>query len=249
MSVGTAAYRFGPFVLDPARRRLLRGSEGILLPAPQIAVLLQLVSRAGEAVTKDSLIDAGWSGAALTENSLAQAISALRQVLGDAALGEGPGRTTYIETVRGVGYRFVAPVQLVDRHDDDPSTTTRFERYQAFVDAREALATLNPDAIHRAREVLAGIVRDEPGYGPAHTALAMACGHEYEASITEANPKIGLLDVGIAHARIGTEREPASGEAWSALRIEETKMERIIVASGFSRTVGTVQPDRGRPRC
>jgi DNA-binding winged helix-turn-helix (wHTH) protein len=99
------AYRFGPFLLDRAQYRLVRGEEAIDVTPKLLDLLLHLVEHAGDLVTKDALLEAVWPGANVTENALAQAISDLRDMLGDE-----PGSPTYIKTVARRGYRFVAPV-------------------------------------------------------------------------------------------------------------------------------------------
>jgi non-specific serine/threonine protein kinase len=76
-------HRFGPFELDPASRELFRGQKSVRLSSPQSAILTHLVTHAGVVVSKERLIEAGWGGMAVSENSLDQAISRLRKVLGD----------------------------------------------------------------------------------------------------------------------------------------------------------------------
>ena len=63
------------------------------------------MSRHGQLVTKDELLQLVWPDTFVEENNLAQNISALRRVLGD-----GTGGERFIETVPKRGYRFVAPV-------------------------------------------------------------------------------------------------------------------------------------------
>src|SRR5690606_25754933 len=74
--------------------------------------LLCLLDHAGELVEKDTLIKTVWPRAVVEDNNLDQHISTLRQLL-----GERRGENRYIVTVRGRGYRFVAPVAEAD----DPS--------------------------------------------------------------------------------------------------------------------------------
>ena len=56
-----------------------------------------MVERPGRLLEKQALLDAIWRGAVVEENTLSRTISGLRQLLGD-----GAGRTRYIETVSGV---------------------------------------------------------------------------------------------------------------------------------------------------
>ena len=70
-----------------------------------VAVLLQLVDNAGDVVTKDQLMDAGWGGMAVEESNLAVQISSLRRLIDP---NDGP---SWIETMPRRGYRFTGPVQ------------------------------------------------------------------------------------------------------------------------------------------
>jgi len=99
------AYRFGPFLVDRAGYRVRRGDQPIALTPKLIDLLLHLLDHAGELVTKEALLDALWADANVTDNALAQAVSDLRD-----ALGDDPAAPTYIKTVARRGYRFVAAV-------------------------------------------------------------------------------------------------------------------------------------------
>jgi DNA-binding winged helix-turn-helix (wHTH) protein/tetratricopeptide (TPR) repeat protein len=98
-------YRFGPFTLDPAAYRLHQDGEVIQLSPKIIDLLLYLVARPSVLVSKDELFKALWPDVAVTDNALTQAVSELRQ-----ALGDDPSEPAYIQTVARRGYRFIAPV-------------------------------------------------------------------------------------------------------------------------------------------
>src|ERR1700730_5463776 len=101
-----ACYRFGPFLLDPAKRSLTRDGAPIALTYRVLETLLVLVRNPGRTVTKDELHDAIWPGRYMEESSLKQAIFTLRKVLsGDA------DDTEYIVTASGRGYSFTANVE------------------------------------------------------------------------------------------------------------------------------------------
>ena len=97
---------FEPFALDPSRRRLTRAGEPVVVSERQLDVLLRLLAQPGQIVAKDDLIAAAWKDVAVADNSLEQAISTLRRILGD-----DPAGGTYIETVPRRGYRFGVTVQ------------------------------------------------------------------------------------------------------------------------------------------
>jgi DNA-binding winged helix-turn-helix (wHTH) protein/tetratricopeptide (TPR) repeat protein len=98
-------YRFGPFTLDPAAYRLQQDGDIIPLSPKIIDLLLYLVARPSVLVSKDDLFKALWPDVAVTDNALTQAVSELRQ-----ALGDDPSEPAYIQTVARRGYRFIAPV-------------------------------------------------------------------------------------------------------------------------------------------
>ena len=64
-----------------------------------------MLERAGDVVSRQELIDSVWKDAFVTDTSLAEAVSVLRQ-----ALGDDPQAPTYIQTLHRRGYRFVGPV-------------------------------------------------------------------------------------------------------------------------------------------
>ena len=105
-------YDFGPFRIDPLKRRLLRDGEVIRLTPKAFDLLLVLVEESGRTVEKDELLDRVWAGTAVEENNLNQNITALRKSLGDSRQ-----ESQYIATIPGVGYRFVAEVRRFEEED------------------------------------------------------------------------------------------------------------------------------------
>ena len=97
---------FGPFQLLAARRELLAHGVPVTLGQRAFEILLMLVNRHGQLVTKDELMAEVWPGVVVEENNIQVHVSALRKVLSTAGDGE-----RYLLTVAGRGYRFVAPVQ------------------------------------------------------------------------------------------------------------------------------------------
>ena len=78
-------YQFGPFVVDRGSYRVTRDGQDVALTAKLLDLLLYLLDRPAVLVTKDEVLDAVWPGANVTENALVQAVSELRQALGDSA--------------------------------------------------------------------------------------------------------------------------------------------------------------------
>jgi TolB-like protein/DNA-binding winged helix-turn-helix (wHTH) protein/Tfp pilus assembly protein PilF len=117
-------YEFGAFQLDPVKR-LLRRLDGTPVPlTPRVFdTLLYMVEQHDSVIDKERIMEAVWPDSIVEENNLAQAIWKLRQVF-----GETPGSHSYIVTVPGRGYRFVAEVNkrngnIVSRGLADSTTT------------------------------------------------------------------------------------------------------------------------------
>ena len=106
----TPCYEFGPFVLDAAKRRLLRDGETVRLTPKAFETLTALVEVRGKTIGKDELLKRVWGDTVVEENNLNQSITALRKALGDSR-----SESQYIATIPGQGYRFVADVrEIVD---------------------------------------------------------------------------------------------------------------------------------------
>jgi len=94
---------FGPYRLDRASGRLLRGGTNVPLRRKTFAVLEYLATRPGRLVAKHELLDAVWPATHVTPSVLAGCIRELRQALGDDARA-----ARFIETAHRRGYRFIA---------------------------------------------------------------------------------------------------------------------------------------------
>ncbi|HEY4919912.1 MAG TPA: winged helix-turn-helix domain-containing protein [Xanthobacteraceae bacterium] len=102
----TGDLEFGPFRLLAGRRELLAHGVPVALGQRAFDVLLALIERPGQLVTKDELMAQVWPGVVVEENNLQAQVSTLRKIFKTAPDGE-----RYLVTVAGRGYRFVAPVQ------------------------------------------------------------------------------------------------------------------------------------------
>jgi TolB-like protein/DNA-binding winged helix-turn-helix (wHTH) protein/Flp pilus assembly protein TadD len=103
--------RFGDdFELDVRAFQLRSGGIPLKLKPMQLNLLLLLVQRRGELVTRAQIVEHIWGKDFFldADNSINGAISKIRQVLRDNA-----ERPRFIETVTGVGYRFIAPSEEV----------------------------------------------------------------------------------------------------------------------------------------
>ena len=96
-------------MLAPADRRLLRGGEAIELNGRYLDALALMVREPGRLVSKDRFLNDVWRGVPVTDEALTQCIKTLRSKLGDSATSP-----RFIETVPKHGYRFIAPVEIVE---------------------------------------------------------------------------------------------------------------------------------------
>src|SRR5580692_7362604 len=95
--------RFGRFSLIARRRELLADGISVDIGGRAMDVLIALIERHGELVTKDELLSRVWPTTVVEENALQFQISKIRKALGDDR--------DFIKTISGRGYRFVADVE------------------------------------------------------------------------------------------------------------------------------------------
>jgi TolB-like protein/DNA-binding winged helix-turn-helix (wHTH) protein/Tfp pilus assembly protein PilF len=98
-------YRFGQFVLDPARRTLSHADSPVSLTPKAFDVLLFLAQNPNRLVTKEELLQGVWGDTIVEEGNLTQYISHLRK-----ALGDNSEDTRLIVTIARKGYQFTADV-------------------------------------------------------------------------------------------------------------------------------------------
>jgi transcriptional activator of cad operon len=100
------ALQIGDWRVDPQLGQMTRGADVVRLEARALRLLMYLANRGGETVSIDELLDQVWSGVVVTQDSVYQAVTALRRTLGDDAK-----QPKYIVTVPRLGYRLIAPVR------------------------------------------------------------------------------------------------------------------------------------------
>src|ERR1019366_6320044 len=102
-------YRFGPFQLNTGEESLARNGARVKIQDLPYRLLVMLLERPGEIVTREEVRQRLWPENTFVEfdNSLGVAIRKVRDALSDDA--EAP---RYVETLPRRGYRFVAPVTV-----------------------------------------------------------------------------------------------------------------------------------------
>ena len=115
MSEGDAntPFRLGPWLVQPGLNRLSDDDQVVTLAPRVMDVLVCLARRAGDIVSADELLDIVWQGRAHVDNTIYQAITHLRNALGDDA-----HQPRYIETISKKGYRLIGPVSAIAADTD-----------------------------------------------------------------------------------------------------------------------------------
>jgi two-component system phosphate regulon response regulator PhoB len=95
-----AIVEFGPIKLDPDRFEVFIDGEEVILTSTEFRLLQELITRRGRVLTRKYLLENVWGYVHnVTDRTVDTHIKRLRQKI-------GPAGAAYIETIRGVGYRF-----------------------------------------------------------------------------------------------------------------------------------------------
>lgn len=108
MPPANKAFRFGAYEADPLTGELRKGGARLRLQEQPFQVLLMLLERPGELVTREEIRQRLWGAETFVDfdHSLNTAINKLRETLNDSAT-----EPKYIETLARRGYRFIAAVE------------------------------------------------------------------------------------------------------------------------------------------
>ncbi|MYH31476.1 MAG: transcriptional regulator [Acidobacteria bacterium] len=135
---GKPRYRFSGHVLSPARRTLVRDGRELPLMPRCFDLLVLLVERRNEAVSRGEILDMVWSDVVVTDGALSQAVRILRRTLGD-----DPREPTFIRTVQRHGYRFVC-ADVVEEPDAGPPAPVRAAAMELTANARKPAPAAPP---------------------------------------------------------------------------------------------------------
>jgi TolB-like protein/DNA-binding winged helix-turn-helix (wHTH) protein/Flp pilus assembly protein TadD len=116
MSEPRETLRFGDCELDVAAYELRRDGRPVRLERQPMDLLIMLVERRGLLVTRADIIERLWGKDVFVdvETGVHTAVRKIRQALRDS-----PEHPSFVETVSGKGYRFIASVQVVGAQPDD----------------------------------------------------------------------------------------------------------------------------------
>ena len=212
-------YRFDRFTLVPATRSFLEEGRAVGTTGRSFDLLVALVERRREVVSKNELMDLVWPNVVVEESNLHVQIAALRRQIGRAAIATVPGR----------GYVFTSEVQVeVDGGAvPPPAVVERSSEAGARPDSLDA-----PGNLPFALPWLAGREQDH------RAILALLLDH---AVVTVTGPGgIGKTRVAQAVARVAQDRHDG-GAWWVELAAVN---DAFGVASTVGRVLGIVRSDR-----
>lgn len=101
-NAGSRAITAGPFRYDPGSLRFYKDGVEIPLSSKENAIMKLFIDNVGRILAKDMIYDLIWGSSIVDENAIMVYVNRLRQKIED-----DPSSPKYIQTVRGLGYRFV----------------------------------------------------------------------------------------------------------------------------------------------
>ncbi|HEV7646042.1 MAG TPA: winged helix-turn-helix domain-containing protein [Pyrinomonadaceae bacterium] len=99
-------YKFRNCYLNTVERQAVMDGKYLKLTPKTLDLLQLLIEKRGDVVSKDEILEKVWHGSFVEEGNLPVHVSTLRRSFGESRI------RTFIETVPGVGYRFISPVAL-----------------------------------------------------------------------------------------------------------------------------------------
>lgn len=105
LAAGGRKYQVGDFIVDTARYRISRGDAAVPVEPKVFDLLVYLIRNRDRVLTREELFQAVWDGREVSDATLSNHVKNARKALGDS----GELQQT-IQTVRGRGYQFIAPV-------------------------------------------------------------------------------------------------------------------------------------------
>jgi DNA-binding winged helix-turn-helix (wHTH) protein/tetratricopeptide (TPR) repeat protein len=194
-------YEFGAYRLDVSRRVLIRAGEAVSLAPKATEILILLVRRAGELIDKEELISEVWPDTIVEEANISQNIFVLRRALGDERKG-----AKFIETVAKRGYRFIAPVKVV-QCDQSGTDSTKSDTSAVLPGPPPILAVLpflnetnNPDVEFLVDGVTDNIINNLSSISKLHvmsrSAVARYKNHDVDPKLAGRELGVGVIMLG-----------------------------------------------------
>jgi DNA-binding winged helix-turn-helix (wHTH) protein/tetratricopeptide (TPR) repeat protein len=116
MNQSRLIYEFDSYRVDVANRLVLRHEDPLPLTPKAVEILVALIARRGEIISKSELMKTVWPDTAVEDSNLAQNVYLLRKILNSEASGRH-----YVETFPRRGYRFMGEVREIRNGNQDLS--------------------------------------------------------------------------------------------------------------------------------
>ncbi len=133
-------YRFAQFEIDSEHFQLRCDGREIHLEPLVFDLLLFMVERAGQVLTREAIIERIWKGRFVSDATVSSCIKSIRKALGDDGQSQ-----TYVRTIRGRGFQFAAAVARVPTGAHQ--TASPADPNQPVDGQRQAIAELAPPRI------------------------------------------------------------------------------------------------------
>jgi DNA-binding winged helix-turn-helix (wHTH) protein len=198
--------RFGPFVLDPSARELLRGRSRVPLSPKAFDLLILLAENRPKAMAKNELLERLWPSTFVVDKNLANLIGEIREALGDDATN-----ARYIRTVQRFGYAFrdeSAPTEA-----DRPAARGAVSFVLKWVGGR---ATLREGRQVLGRDPDVDIFLNQPRVSRHHARITVASGR---VTIEDIGSKNGTF---VGSSRVDSARLLADGDVIALGAVELT---------------------------
>jgi DNA-binding winged helix-turn-helix (wHTH) protein len=223
--------RFGSFQIDSRTWMLTQDGQPVDLSPRLVEILGFIVSRGGEIVTKEELLEKFWPDVNVTENTLTRAIADIRK-----ALGEEASSPKYLGTASRRGYRFISETAAVTTSDP----------FQEWVKGRLALDTLDATKLEEAVKSFEQTVAELPRYAPAHAGLANGYLLQYEKTRFGSAPDRSLLERAMKAAREATQLDASLGEGWAVLGYLLSASGKSEEGQAAARRAAALEPNNWR---
>ena len=230
-------YAFGPFVLDPAERRLTRDGRRVGLPGKAWQILVMLAEAGGRLVPHEAFRTKLWPNIVVEDRTLTVHMSTLRKALGADA--------DVIETVARVGYRLTVPVRMLSGNEQGRAISTppvpqiRPLAVRAFstgdlADGDSYLGVGIADAVSTALGAVPGLTVSPVGaVDDLAGARALGSGHLLEGAVQRSDQRLRisarLIDV-------------ASGRTQQSERFEQLSVNGAELQDAIASWVATSLP-------
>lgn len=204
-------YHFGKFHLDLASRRLWYEGEVLAPPLKVFDCIAYLIEHRDRSIGRDELIEAIWGHVHLADNTLDQVIRRARKVLGDSGDNQ-----KMIETVRGFGYQWGAPVEVINGPEEDPAVLEHTDE----VVVRNTRPRSRPATMKAALVILALVM--------AGAGIVGFFWEEADTRVAQVQPLEG--GVGATALLLPVVVESDTDHAWARLGLMELITERLRVS-------------------